>query len=239
MHSKLEATFQKRNHESTHGRAKQHPRVQKRAGVAAALLMLVVAASSCKNPAEDKPKAEVSQPAVTAAAAPAEGATRYVFGPTDSKIEFVGAKVTGKHDGSFPSFSGTIAVPDGQLDKATFSTEIDVASLVTDDEKLTGHLKSPDFFDVEKFPKARFTTTSLKRSSEPGRTHDVTGNLELHGVTKSVTFPATLDVANDTVKATAEFAINRKDFGIVYAGKSDDLIRDDVVVKLTLNAKKS
>lgn len=204
------------------------------------MLGLVVAASGCKNPAADKPKAEVAQPVATAPApeAPTAGATRYEFGPKDSKIEFVGAKVTGKHEGSFPNFSGTITVPDGQIDKATFSTEIDLASLVTDNEKLTGHLKSPDFFDVEKFPKARFTTTSLKRSTEPGRTHVVTGNLELHGVTKSVSFPATIDAANDTVKASAEFAINRKDFGIMYAGKADDLIRDDVVVKLTLNGKK-
>lgn len=222
------------------GRAARHSAGRKRVSVAPALMTLLIAVSSCKNPAQDKPKAEVSQPVATApAAAPAQGATEYAFGPKDSKIEFVGAKVTGKHDGSFSNFSGKITVPDGQLDKATFSTEIDVASLVTDNEKLTGHLKSPDFFDVEKFPKARFTTTSLKPSTEPGRTHVVTGNLELHGVTKSVSFPANLSVSNDTVNASAEFAINRKEWGIVYAGKSDDLIRDDVVVKLTLSAKKS
>jgi len=67
----------------------------------------------------------------------------------------------------------------------------------------------------------------------------VTGNLELHGVTKSITFPATITVQGDTVAVKAEFAINRKDFGIVYPGKPDDLIKDDVLLRLNISAKKS
>jgi polyisoprenoid-binding protein YceI len=66
----------------------------------------------------------------------------------------------------------------------------------------------------------------------------VTGNLELHGVTKSITFPATIKMSADAVDVDAEFAINRKDFGIVYAGKPDDLIKDDVLIKLEIRAKK-
>jgi polyisoprenoid-binding protein YceI len=201
--------------------------------------MLLVHATACDNPAKDKPKAEVTQAVQTASAAPAVGAVSYKFAPPDSKIEFVGAKVTGKHDGSFTSFSGAISVPEGDPSKGTVTAEIDAASLTSDSEKLTGHLKSPDFFDVGKFPKARFTSTSLKPSTEQGRTHTVTGNLELRGVTKSVTFPATINVAKDAVKVDAEFAINRKDWGIAYPGKPDDLIRDEVVVKLSLNGKKS
>lgn len=206
----------------------------------AAGIVILAHTAACQNPAKDKPKAEVSQPVEAPSAAPvAAGAIAYKFGPPDSKIEFVGAKVTGKHDGSFQSFSGTISVPGAAPDQGTVTAEIDVGSLTVDNEKLTGHLKSPDFFDVEKFPKARFTSTSLKPTTEQGRTHIVTGNLELRGVTKSVTFPATINVAKDAVKVDAEFAINRKDWGIVYPGKPDDLIRDDVVVKLSLNGKKS
>ena len=64
----------------------------------------------------------------------------------------------------------------------------------------------------------------------------VTGDLELRGQKKAVTFPAVIKVAPDSVSVAAEFAINRKDFGIVYAGKADDLIREDVVIKLDLNS---
>jgi polyisoprenoid-binding protein YceI len=66
----------------------------------------------------------------------------------------------------------------------------------------------------------------------------VTGNLTLHGVTKAITFPATIRVTPTGFEVDAEFTINRKDFGIVYAGQQDDLIRDDVVIKLNIRASK-
>jgi polyisoprenoid-binding protein YceI len=62
----------------------------------------------------------------------------------------------------------------------------------------------------------------------------VTGNFELHGVTKSITFPANIVTSPDGVSVDADFAINRKDFGIAFAGNADDLIRDNVVLKLAL-----
>lgn len=202
-----------------------------------ACLLVLISVGACQNPAKDKPKAEVTQAVEAPSAAPAVGAAVYKFGPPDSKVEFVGAKVTGKHDGAFKTFSGTITVSEGNVEKSTVTAEIDATSMTTDNEKLTGHLKSADFFDVEKYPKVRFTSTAVKAGAEGGRTHTITGNLEMRGVTKSVTFPATINVANDAVKVEAEFAINRKDWGIVYAGKPDDLIRDDVVVKLSLAGK--
>jgi polyisoprenoid-binding protein YceI len=64
----------------------------------------------------------------------------------------------------------------------------------------------------------------------------VTGNLDLHGVTKSISFPADIQVSNDEVTVKAEFAINRRDFGINYRGQANDLIRDNVVIKLDLKA---
>jgi len=99
-------------------------------------------------------------------------------------------------------------------------------------------LKSPDFFDVEKFPKAKFVSTAIKAGGDNGATHTVTGNLELHGVTKAITFPAQIKVDPDAVSVVAEFSINRKDFSIVYPGMPDDLIKDDVLLKLSLHAKK-
>jgi polyisoprenoid-binding protein YceI len=129
--------------------------------------------------------------------------------------------------------------PDGKPESSTVSVEIDVTSISAGIEKLTNHLKSADFFDVEKFPKATFVSTSVKPGGEKGATHTVTGNLTMHGVTKSISFPATIRLAPDSAEADAEFAINRKDFGVMYAGKADDLIRDDVLIKLTIRAKKA
>lgn len=204
----------------------------------AALLFLFIATGACQNPAKDKPKAEVAQAVEVASAAPAAADNNYRIGPLESKIAFVGAKVTQKHDGSFGSFSGTISIPGGNPEQGRVTVEVDVASLTADDPKLTGHLKSPDFFDAEKFPKVRFSSTSIRPGAESGGTHTVTGNLEMKGVTKSVTFPAKIDVAKDDVRVESEFAINRKDWGITYPGMPDDLIRDDVVVKLSLTGKK-
>ncbi len=205
-------------------------------------LTLVAAASGCDNdPAKDKVKAEVSQAVAPATPAPkaAQAATKYTFSQANSKFEFVGAKVTNKHHGSFGSFSGSVNLVDGKPEKSSVVADIEMASVSVDDERLTGHLKTPDFFDVAKFPRARFTSTSITPQGVNGTTYQVTGNLELHGITKSISFPATITVAGDTVDVNAEFAINRKDFGIVYPGAPDDLIKDDVLMRLKLHASKA
>jgi polyisoprenoid-binding protein YceI len=216
---------------------------------------LVLASAACNtNPTKDKPQATVSEPAATPsaaevsttvqaaqpspAAAPA-GAVSYAFNESGSSIDFVGAKVTRKHDGKFGNFRGTIHVVDNDPTKSSATVEIDTASLSSDDPKLTTHLKSPDFFDVAKYPKATFTTTSIKPGGEAGATHTVTGNLELHGVKKQISFPAKIKNSADAVQVEAEFGINRKDFGITYPGMANDLIKDEVLLKLKLDAKKS
>ncbi len=189
------------------------------------------------NPSKGKTQATTAE-AVAVAAAPASAA-KFAFSNADSKLEFVGAKVTGKHDGSFQTFSGTVSLVDNDPTKSSVSVTIDVGSLKSDQEKLTGHLKSPDLLDVAKFPQATFNSTSIKAGGDKGASHTVTGNLQLHGVTKSISFPATIKATSDAVDVDAEFAINRKDFGIVYPGMPDDLIKDDVLLKLQLRAKKA
>ena len=213
-----------------------------RYGFAAAALALAGLTAGCDNdPGKDKAKAQVSAPSAAVAQPVAPGAsTKLAFSNTDgSKLAFVGAKITRKHDGSFGTFSGTVQLVDGNPEKSTVNADIDIASLATDTDQLTGHLKTPDFFDAAKFTKAHFTSTSVRAGGEKGATHTVTGNLELHGVTKSLSFPATIKVNGDSLDADAEFAINRKDFGLVYPGKPDDLIKDEVLIKLTIRAKKA
>jgi polyisoprenoid-binding protein YceI len=144
----------------------------------------------------------------------------------------VGAKITGDHTGKFSTITGFAVVADGKVQSLEVVAE--TASVETDAEKLTGHLKSPDFFDVEKFPTATFKATTFAPSTEEGSTHTITGDLTLHGVTKQLTFPATVAITAEGATGKAEFKINRKDFDIVYPGKPDDLIRDEVLLKLDL-----
>lgn len=185
-------------------------------------------AAGCSDPADKVHKSAGSE-AQDAAASPSSG-KQYVFSP-ESKIGFVGSKVTGSHEGGFKTFTGSINVANGKV--VGSEIKIDMTSTWSDSDRLTGHLKSPDFFDVEKFPASTFTITSIEAS---GAQQTVTGNLDLHGVSKSVTFPADIQVAADAVTVKAEFAINRKDFNITYPGKPDDLIRDNVVLKLDVKA---
>jgi len=194
--------------------------------------LFALLAVGCANPADDAPDATVSEPA--AAPEPvAEPATTadYAISP-DSKIEFVGAKITGSHDGGFNAFSGKVSVAGSSAEGSSVEVVIDTTSVWSDNDNLTGHLKSPDFFDVETYPTATFTSTEIAANAEGG--HNVTGNLDLHGVTKQISFPADIKVSELGFAATAEFSINRMDFGIQYPGKPDDLIRDEVLIKFDL-----
>lgn len=205
------------------------------------LLMIgtgVLLLSACSDPAADKSRAITNEATqVASPAAPAQG-QKYLITAQNSKVEFVGSKVTGSHNGSFGDFSGQIDYA-GTPEQSRVSINIKADSLTTDTPDLTKHLKTPDFFDVAKFPEATFVSTSIKPGGDKGASHTVTGNLTLHGVTKSVTFPATINVTPDTATVDSTFSINRKDFGINYAGQADNLIRDDVVLKLTIRASKS
>ncbi len=196
--------------------------------------------AACEDPAKGVPPP--ADPAEAPLKTGATSAVKAVAGemlsldPAASSVGFVGSKVTGKHEGKFEKISGSVTLAGDKIDGGKITIDVDMTSVKTDQEKLDGHLKSADFFDVEKFPKATFASTDIKAGGEAGATHTVTGELTLHGEKKTVSFPAMITVAADGVNGTAEFSINRNDFKIVYAGKADDLIRDDVVVKLTLKA---
>ena len=192
--------------------------------------------AACSDPAADQTKAVTGEAARVAS--PAAQGQKYQITPQNSKIEFVGSKVTGHHNGSFGSFSGQVDFS-GTPENSRVNITIDMNSIAADDPKLTAHLKTADFFDVAKYPQATFVSTAIKPGGENGATHTVTGNLTMHGVIKAITFPATIAVTSDTATVDSSFSINRKDFGINYAGAADNLIRDDVVLKLTIRANKA
>lgn len=215
------------------------------------ILSFTLFLAACEDPAANKPKAQTTAPTNTATNSNANTATNTTtatpamqvkgtalpISAENSKVEFTGSKVTGKHDGGFKAFSGTIDLVNNKPEESRVSVEIDINSIYSDDDKLTGHLKTADFFDVEKFPKASFISTKIAPDTAKGaENYIITGDFELHGQKKSITFPAKIEVKDDKVEVDAEFSINRKDFGIVYAGKTDDLIRDDVVIKLDLES---
>jgi polyisoprenoid-binding protein YceI len=224
----------------------------------------LVSVSGCANPADDVAPAKVSAPVTVksaAASAPTSAATPTAlsaapketapseipkdaqtlkFAADTSKIEFIGAKVTGKHDGGFKSFQGTWNLVPAKPESSLISAQISMESLWTDTDRLTGHLRTADFFDVAKFPTTTFESTAISTgSSDPkakDATHTVTGNITIHGVTKSIQFPAKITVTPSAATLESEFFLNRKDFGVNYAGMANDLIRDEVVIKLAIRA---
>jgi polyisoprenoid-binding protein YceI len=204
---------------------------------ALAVLVLVIAAITfgCSNPAANKPKAEVANAAPESQSAKPANAETFPITTGDSKVEFVASKVTRTHNGSFKQFSGSIDLVNNSPEQSRVSIDIQTNSVMTDEDDLTKHLQTPDFFDVAKYPKATFASTKIEANTAGGGTHTITGNFDLHGVKKSISFPATIRVAADTVSVNAEFSINRKDWGLLYPGKADDLIRDGVVIKLSLS----
>jgi polyisoprenoid-binding protein YceI len=171
---------------------------------------------------------------VLLAGAPADGA-EYKFAPS-SKIEFVGTKPDGSHTGGFKQFTGTVTAPEGSVEGAAITVEIKMDSTYSDNPMLTRHLLSPDFFDVRTHPTARFVSTAVKAEPGPnGATHSITGNLTLHGVTKSVTFPAKVSATAQGLTMESAFTLPRKEFGITYG---EGKIHNDVTIKLAVQATK-
>lgn len=193
--------------------------------------------NACSNPADDKSKAVTREATSATPQSPSQGA-KYLITPQNSRVEFVASKVTGSHNGSFKDFSGEIDYA-GQAEKSRVTVTIKMASVQTDTDDLTKHLQTPDFFDVAKYPQATFTSTEIKPGGDKGATHTVTGNFQLHGVTKSITFPATIVPNADAITVETTFSINRKDFGINYAGAANNLIRDEVVMSLHIKAERA
>src|SRR6184192_1948835 len=174
--------------------------------------LIAVLSYGCANPAANKPKASVTNAAPETNAAKPAGAETLVISPENSKVEFVAAKVTRSHNGSFKQFNGTIDLLGNSAEQSRVTIDVETGSIVTDEDQLTGHLKTPDFFDVAKYPKATFVSTAIAPGTAGGPAYNIVGNFDLHGVKKSIAFPAMIQVTPDHVSVNAEFAINRKDF---------------------------
>ncbi len=159
-------------------------------------------------------------------------------------------KVTGEHFGTVKILKGAIYRNKGFFNGGEF--EIDMTTIADTDitsaeyrAKLDGHLKSESFFDVAKFPKATFKikTWAPIKDAKPGEVnYYVKGDLTIKGITKEITFPALVNLNEKTVTASADFNIDRTDFGIKYnsikfdPGIGDKMVNDEFNVKINLVA---
>ncbi len=209
-----------------------------------AIASLLLAAAGCEDHTEGVEEAVVGEaeetPTPDTEANAESASSELTIDTARSSVGFTGAKVTDSHDGTFESWSGTIDFDPENVTASSVAITIQMDSVQIEPERLLNHLKGGDFFDVENHPTATFTTTRIvEEPGANGSTHRVTGNLTLRGESKSITFPAKVEVAGDEVVASAEFVIQRADFGIVYEGMADDLIEDEVVIRFDVHAPRS
>ena len=207
-------------------------------------MALTVVFTSCKKKA-DEANTSAAEEAVVAEST----SQKYIASVDETTITWKGFKPTGTHSGTIALDNGVFTTNDGKLHSGTFL--INMASLkVTDipaeepgNGKLAGHLKSADFFDVEKFPNAAFEVTGSE--DKDGKTM-LSGNLSLKGVENNITFPVTVSNEGDMMSITSEaFTIDRSKWNVKYGSKSffDDLgdkfINDEIELQITVKAKKS
>jgi len=145
---------------------------------------------------------------------------QFDFDLTHSSVAFIARHlVITKVRGAFGKWSGTFETDLADLTKSKIAVEIDATSINTHEEKRDGHLRSPDFFDVEKFPKITFAS---KRVDKNGADYKLVGDLTIKGVTKEVTLDATFEGTQkdpwggNRAAFTAHTKIQRKDFGLTW-----------------------
>jgi polyisoprenoid-binding protein YceI len=165
-----------------------------------------------------------------------------------SNLVWLGKKVTGEHSGNINLANGALQFEGEKLTGGTF--EIDMQTITNTDltdkgysDKLVGHLKSADFFGVDKFPKANFELTSA--TTKDGKNYDVKGKLTIKGITNEVSFPAVVQLVKGiSVAASAKITVDRTKFDIKYGSGSffdnlgDKAIDNNFDLNVTLIAVK-
>jgi polyisoprenoid-binding protein YceI len=155
-----------------------------------------------------------------------------------SSIAWLAKKVTGEHNGTVGISAGALNVNGNKLIGGNFTIDLKTIKAldITDpgyNQKFIGHITSGDFFEIEKFPTASFVITKVAGNQ-------VTGNLTVKGITKSITFPAEIAVKGGKVTAKANITIDRTDFNIKYGSKKffdsigDKAIYDDFALTISL-----
>ena len=174
----------------------------------------------------------------------AAGPVAYKADPVHSKVGFTIRHFVSHVDGRFRDFDGQIRYDAQNPTNSTVQFTVQAASIFTDNEDRDKHLKSPDFFDAAKFPALSFASTKVV--AKGANAFDVTGNLTIHGVTKTVTVPASF---LGTVKMQkgekagfqASFTLNRLDYGVSWNRAIEGggaMLGDDVTVNIDIEANR-
>jgi polyisoprenoid-binding protein YceI len=187
-------------------------------------------------------KTTMTTTASTAANTPAPGTvSTWKIDPAHSSAEFkVKHMMISNVKGKFTGLSGVLKLDETDYTHSVVEASIPAASLSTGDDQRDGHLKTADFLDVEKFPTLTFKSTNI--DSEGGPNYSVTGDLTIHGVTKSVTLsvedvsqPSKDPWGNHRIGLSASTKINRKDFGLVWNSALETggvLVGEEVTIAL-------
>ena len=172
--------------------------------------------------------------------------TTWNIDPVHSVAEFkVKHMMISNVKGQFTGVKGVLVLDETDLLQSKIEASIDAASINTRDAQRDAHLKSPDFFDVEKFPTLSFKSTQVSRTGELA----VNGELTIHGVTRKVTFevegptePAKDPWGNTRLGLSATTKINRKDFGLTWNSTLETggiLVGDEVTITLDVQFVKA
>jgi polyisoprenoid-binding protein YceI len=175
----------------------------------------VFAMASCGSNASDAGNADSAATANT-------GAVTYTVAP-ESVIGWRGSKVAGigEHKGSIAISEGSLSVENGKLTAGSFTIDMNnivCTDSITDEykQKLIGHFQADDFFNVAKFPTAKFEITSVEEKAEGTNTHVISGNLTLRDSVKNISIPAAVTIDGTTFTAKGSLSINRLDWGVNY-----------------------
>ncbi len=164
----------------------------------------------------------------------------YTIDTVHSNVGFTVRHLVSKVRGEFTDFDGTIVADFNDLDASSVELTIQAASIDTKNEKRDAHLRSPDFFDVEKYPEITFRSSKITKVDED--TFAIAGTLTMHGVSKEITL--TVDFLGEMTamggtRAGYELTttVNRLDYGLSWNRALEAggfLLGDDVEVNITL-----
>lgn len=195
--------------------------------------------SSCVN----NPKGEKAETADSVNVSEEINGESYAVDTEQSQVIWTGSKVTGEHTGTVDIKEGSLIVEGGKVKGGNFV--LDLTTINTTDlegeykDKLDGHLKNEDFFDVAKYPTASFQITGIEEDAAEAGSVKVSGNLTIKDITKNISFSAKVtEAVENQVKVESDFNIAREDWGVNYEGKKDDLISKEINFKVSLVAKK-
>ena len=167
----------------------------------------------------------------------------YKFDPSGSTIGFSVHQFLGTTRGKFSNFSGRIEVDREHPKNSSVTAQIDVQSIDTQIKKRDDHLRSAEFFNVEKFPRITFKSRSVKRTSP--QSGDILGDLTMHGMTKPVTLHVKLitpltDTAHTRWSVTTD-PITRRDFNLMFAPAAESVsgISQTVAINIEIEAKRA